>query len=100
MQLTTKKIIALKSNEGDTNRTYTVSGEIHKSVADVFEKVNKGSVAALDGAPVAYFNGGSTDPLAINFTKPNTTIEEQSAVLTLIMDFITAAKAEDNGTES
>lgn len=94
MNLTTEKSMATKSNAAETDRNFTIRGDVYTDKNGAFEAVRNGQVYSKDdGAHLAWFSAGVSEPLSINFSSPDTGTATETSVISDIQAFIAAAKA-------
>lgn len=98
MELKTEAMTVVLTNEADLDREYTIRADVQVrdgalASADngqVFDKANN------NGMYVAYFNVGNDGSLSVNYQNGSLTDTQQVAVLSLIHEYITSAKAAVN----
>lgn len=92
MKLIIENKTVTMSNAGDENRDYTVRGEVSFG-KDGFESISNGQVLGSADSARAWFGCGVTQPLSLNFGSADMTATEQTAIMSVIQEFIAAASA-------
>lgn len=97
MELKTEAMTVVLTNEADESREYTIRADVQ--VRDgAFASANNGQVftKSNNGMYVACFNVGQDESLSVNYQNGSLTDTQQVAVLNLIHEYMTAAKAAVN----